>query len=164
MRYELPIRSLVSTLFGVGLLTFLLCQRHAGFLVIFEALFVFGFIVQSIWVCFRQPQRRLIQATKVTLWIVSILIVTGYHYYLAKRTQAQAEEIVDAVISYQAKHGVYPKDSEAIGYNESELKSQLGWSAYFLAEGKPIFFYAVTYLPFEIVGYDFSKRKWLHTD
>ena len=33
---------------------------------------------------------------------------------------------------------------------------------YFFDHGEPSFFYASTYVPFEIDDYDFVKREWVH--
>jgi hypothetical protein len=158
------IKALRSTFIGAIVVTFLLCQRHAGFMVLFEAICVLVFVAISIWVSIHRPQQRSIQAAKVGVWLLSIGIVIGVHIILAERTKIDAQKIVDAIITYHASHGAYPPNIESIGYSESERKSMIGFGGYFFTNGQPDFFYASTYVPFETENFDFSKRIWWHSD
>lgn len=157
------IKALRSTFIGAIVVTFLLCQRHVGFMVLFEVICVLVFIVISAWVSIRRPQQRSIQAAKIGVWLLSVGIVIGAHIILAKKTKIDAQKIVDAVITYQASHGAYPPNIESIGFTKSERKSMIGLGGYFLTDGQPQFFYASTYVPFETEHFDFSKRIWRHS-
>ena len=164
MTPSLQIKTLRPTLIAASVTTFLLCQRHLGFAVLFEAILLTPWAIASLWVGIRNPQQRSIQAAKVGIWLLSIGIVIGVHYFVATQTRADAQKVVEAVLSYHASHGTYPEDIEAVGYTKGDLRSMIGMGGYFIEEGRPSFFYASTFVPFETDHYDFSKQMWVHRD
>ena len=161
------IKELRNTLIVAGIVTLLLCQRHLGYMVFFEILILIPWLLGSLWKIIKNPQIRSLQATKISIWLLSVVIIIGSHYSLASRTRAHAQEIVDAITAYHTAHGRYPepKDLQSIGYTEDKIRSMVGGlGGYFIEGGQPSFFYASTYIIFETDNYDFSKREWVHRD
>lgn len=156
------LRALSPTLVTATVVTVLLCQRHAGFLVLFEALILAPWILASIWRMIRNPQQRSPHAAKLVIWLLSIGIVIGFHVHLTTQTRAKAQMLVDAVISHHKSHGTYPKDLQTIGYAKDEVRSMIGMGGYTLSTEGPFFFYASTYVPFGTDDYDFSAHQWVH--
>lgn len=158
------IKALHPTLIAAGVVTLFLCQRHLGFVVLFEVFILTLWIIASIWVSIRNPQQRSLQAAKVGIWLLSVGIVIGVHLLVATQTRAKAQKLVDAVMSHSASHGTYPEDLQSIGYTKDEVRSMIGMGGYHFENGQPFFFYASTYVPFETDHYDFSKHEWVHLD
>jgi hypothetical protein len=158
------IKTLRSTLIAAGVVALFLCQRHLGFMVLLEGLILAPWIVFSIWVSIKNPQQRSLRAAKVGIWLLSVGIVIGVHFFVATQTRERAQKLVDAVMSYHASHGAYPVDTQSIGYTKEEVRSMIGMGGYRFEHSQPSFFYASTYVPFETEDYDFSKRKWKHSD
>ena len=51
-----------------------------------------------------------------------------------------------------------------IDHLKDQLKSMVGLGGYHAESGKPFFFYASTYVPFETERYDFETHTWKHLD
>ena len=158
------IKTLRSTFIAAGVVALFLSQRHIGFMVLFEELILAPWIVFSIWVSIKNPQQRSYQAAKVGIWLLSVGIVIGVHFFVATQTREKAQKLVDAVMSYYASHGTYPVDTQSIGYTKEEVRSMIGMGGYYFEHGQPSFFYASTYVIYETDHYDFSKREWMHRD
>lgn len=142
----------------------LLSQRHSGFLLIFEALFLIPWLVYSAYVMVTQPARRKTQCVRVLAWLLSVAVVVGVHLYVAHTTRSHAEEIVQRIKSYVVQHGRCVATLDELGLSREALRATVGLSAYGCdAAGKPSFFYAVTYVPFETYSYDFDGGVWQYS-
>lgn len=158
------LKALRSTIVAAGLATLILCQRHLGFMVLFEVIFATPWIACSLWIIVRNPQHRSLQSIKVGLWVVSMITVIVVHWAMATQTRANAQIMVDAIMEYATFHHTYPPDLQTLGYSNDDIRSKIGLSGYGFNNGKPYFFYASTYVPFETDHYDFAKREWEHSD
>ncbi|MGZ3241541.1 MAG: hypothetical protein ACXWJK_15025 [Burkholderiaceae bacterium] len=151
-----------GTLIGAGVLAFLLLQKHSGFMILFVWLFLIPWIFYSAWVIVRQPQRRSIQAKKVFVWVAFSTIVVGYHLQLHNETRRKAQHIADKITDYMTAKGACPVKLETIGLSNKSLREEIGLSGYQCEGGKPVLFYASTYVPFETDHFDFKRREWVH--
>jgi hypothetical protein len=159
---SLSIKSLWQPIVTAGVLAFLFAQRHAGFMVIMEVLFLVPWTLWSAWVIAVKPQPRRLQSAKLGIWWLSVALIVGVHYVRATTTRASAQQVVDAVLAYRTAHGVYPADIQAIGYTKDQLRDMIGFGGYFMKDKKPLFFYASTYVAFETDHYDFARNEWTH--
>jgi hypothetical protein len=160
-----PIKALRGTIIAAGIATLVLSQRHLGFMVALAAFILLPWIIASIWISIANPQKRSLQAAKVAIWLLSMGVVIGVHYFIASQTRVSAQEVVDAVANYYTSHGTYPEDLQSIGYTKDKIRSMVGMGGYvFERDRQPYFFYASTYVPFEVDRYDFSKHEWTHRD
>ena len=162
MRLEL--KALATTFITAFIVTLLLSQRHMGFAVAFEVMILLPWLAWSAWIMATQRARRRVQAAKSLIWVASVALIVGIHAWRAHQTREDAQRVVDAVLAYRAAHGAYPQSTEAIGYTKDQLKSMIGFGGYFVESGKPFFFYASTYVPFETEHYDFETNTWTHLD
>jgi hypothetical protein len=158
------IKDLRVTLIAAGIITFFLCQRHAGFRIYLQVFILIPWIIGSAWKIIVNPKIRWLQTAKILIWLLSVAIITGSHYFLASRTRARAQEIVNAIAAYHATHGVYPESGylESIGYTKDKIRSMVGMGGYLIENDKPSFFYASTYIIFETDSYNFNTRQWEH--
>lgn len=101
---------------------------------------------------------------KIGIWLLSVVIIIGIQYVIAIQTQKDAQKIVNAILAYYESHSAYPENIQSIGYTKEDLRSIFGAGGYFFKEGKPYFFYASTYIPFETEHYDFIHRQWIHNE
>ena len=131
-------------------------------MVLFEAIALVPWLAFSAWVIATKPQRRLLQTAKVILWLSSVLVIVAVHWYVASVTRANAQHIADAILEYSRTHGEYPPNLQAIAVTQAKLKAEVGLGGYVLRDGKPLFFYATPYIPFETDHYDFERRSWVH--
>lgn len=160
MRIPPHTRSLINTVIGAALLTLLLCARSAGFMVIFECLFIAPWLAYSLWIIYRHPERRRLQALQVGCWLLSITVIALVHLHLAATSRAYAQTIADAVARYNTDNGHYPADLQAIGYRRDTIRARLGMANYSLEHGEPLLFYADTFTAFQTYSYDFGSGKW----
>jgi hypothetical protein len=156
------IGSLGKTLLAAALVMFSLAQPHAGFMLIFLAIPLLPWTAYSVYIMVAKPLKRCVQAQKLAIWMLVCCSVIGIHYarHLAAKTRAQ--DVVSAIEAYSSIHGYFPQTIDAVGMTEKELRVKLSYAAYGLHEGKPYFFYASTYVPFEQEAYNFETKKWWH--
>lgn len=78
--------------------------------------------------------------------------------------RADAGEYVSKIERFHKINHRYPADLEEAGISKSELSSRLGLSGYLLKDGNPNFFYAATYIPFDVWSFNFAKQEWAYND
>lgn len=156
------VRSLIPTLIACASVTLLLCQRHAGFMLIALALPLTPWLMHSAWVIATKPNARRQQLAKVSVWVVGVSFVLGSHAIMFAAAKKKAELISSALEAYINKFGQCPRELEAIGFTEAMLRDEFGYAAYFCESGKPTFFYGSTFVPFDTENYDFSTHTWRH--
>ena len=158
------VMQLLPTLGVAGLITFLLCQRHGGFLVVFQAAILILACALNLWPFIKNRAGRPLLLAKLGIWLLSMAVIVVSHAMLAAHTRAKAQGVVDAINGYYQANGAYPSDLGSIGYLPSAFKDEIGMGGYHLDGENPTLFYASTYIAFATEHYDFNNGVWLHSD
>jgi hypothetical protein len=148
------------SLMWASLMTLFLAMPHSGFMLYLAVIPLSIWTLYSIYLSVRKPELRANQLTRVSIWLVVVALVVGIHYFRHVTTRQSADEVVSAINRYSATHGTCPATLDEMGFSRQQLRDKLGMAGYGCEEGKPYFFYAVTYIPFDTFDYDFSKGAW----
>lgn len=153
-------RNTIATALVLGLLA---SARHAGvmLLLVWPILILYGLAatVKAI----RNPELRNPLLVKASIWVFMSVLVVSWHLFMHHSTRDKAQQIADKIESFRALKGVYPVDISDIGMSYKEMKAMLGLSYYINKDGKVIFGYASTFVPFEYEEYDFASQAWAHS-
>lgn len=157
-------RSLLPTAVTAALLTLLLAQRHAGFVLGMLLLFLIPGGCYSAFIIVARPAKRNLQATKVAIWAVACVVVVAVHGVMHVSARRYADTVVQSLQAYARLHGHYPPTLEAAGVSPNEFHQRLGLSNYTLAGEVPRLAYGTTYMPFAVEQYDFDRHEWQVVD
>lgn len=153
-------KKIAHTLFWATLMTVLLAMPHAGFMLYLVVIPLSLWTLYSIYLSVRKPELRANQLTRMSIWLLAVALVVGIHYIRHITTRQSADEVVAAIKSYTVTHGLCPVELEDIGIDPQQLQDKLGMAGYSCQDGKPHFFYKVTYIVFDTYSYDFNKGVW----
>ena len=151
-----------KTLVSGVLMALILAQPHVGFMIYIFALPLLIWFIYSTYVSLTKPDRRKWQLIRMSVWIISVLVILGIHYSRRESTRHYADYIVAAINKFELEQGTYPDNIEMIGVSRQQLKEKLGLSGYSYVKGKPDLFYADTFIVFQTHHYDFLKDTWVY--
>ena len=157
-----PKKQFYMTLVSSILLSFLLAQPHAGFMIYIFAFPLLIWFTYSIYVAIAKPDLRKWQLIRMSVWIVSVLVILGIHYNRRETARHYADNVVAAIKEYKSEHGNYPDNIEMIGISRQQLKNKLGLSGYSFEKNTPSLFYADTFIVYQTHDYDFQKNIWVY--
>ncbi len=156
-------KKLYLSLLKAIFVAFLFSQRHMGIAVVFLLLALLFWIPYSFYTMFRRPDIRYTQLSSVSIWVVAFAVIVGDHYHLHKTTRQNANKIAMAITHFSDTHGHYPATLDEMGITHDHLVEKLGLSGYFLRDnGRPDFYYAVTFTVFDTYKYNFSEKTWVY--
>ena len=113
------------------------------------------------WIAWRRPARRRAQGIKAMAIVAAIAIAGFAHGRYESRSRAQAQNVVDAVTAYRARHGAYPDNLAPLGLDEQALRRD--WEVRYLNnDGRQRVFYAAEFSVFDSWEYDFAKPGWVY--
>lgn len=160
-QYQWPgYRAIRTTLAPAALVTLLLCQRHMGFIVFFEILFLTPWLLLSLWKMYRDPKARSQRITEVAIWLLSVATIFGVHHVHASNAKAKAQKIIDSVEEYKTLHGRYPDETEKVEFNNAMRNAGLWLGYYTHSPNGPVLMYADTFIVHDYIQYDFLKKSW----
>ncbi|MDD2775947.1 MAG: hypothetical protein PHU06_08330 [Gallionella sp.] len=148
------------TLMWASLMTLSLAMPHVGFMLYLVVIPLSIWTLYSLYLSVRKPELRANQLTRVSIWLLAVALVVGIHYFRHITTRQSADEVVAAIKSYTATHGLCPVTLDDVGFSQEQLQDSLGMAGYGCDDGNPHFFYKVTYIVFDTYSYDFSKGVW----
>lgn len=161
------LKSVLGNLLSAGIMTFLLSQHGAGFMLIFFGFFFIPWLLQSIYYCIRKPVQRKLLIQKMLIWLIALFIIAGIHLVRHHHVRNQTQDIADRIQRYADEHGHYPPGLESIRRPEELNEVSLTRFSYVLPDNeerdaRPAFFYPSTFVAFETENYDFKTRRWEH--
>lgn len=161
------LKSVLGSLLAAGIMTFLLSQHGAGFMLIFFGFICIPWLLQSIYYYISKPAQRKLLTQKTLIWPIALFIIAGIHLVRHHHVRNQAQDIADRIQRYADEHGHYPPGLESIRRPEELNEVSLTRFSYLSPDNKerdaqPAFFYPSTYVAFETENYDFKTRRWEH--
>ena len=152
-------RVYLSTALTCLIFTLVVAQKHCGIGLLLAAPFMAVWMAATAWSMWRKPAQRRVAGVKMLMWTVVLLALACVHGYYARAARAEAQQAVAAVLAYGVQHQGFPASLAAAGIDQTGLKKR--WMlAYTLDRGKPVLFYASTFMPFETISFDFERGAW----
>jgi hypothetical protein len=148
---------------GCTLVALFTVQCYAGFFLFFVAIvWAFGLLLCVISF-FRNRLLFPVKAVKLTMWLVTMLVVVSIHWYYAVDARRVANFCALSIEHYRNAHGAYPTSLKAASLDERKARQlRLG---YVLDVEGPNLFYPSTFNGFDTYFYDFRSRTWeFHPD
>lgn len=155
-----PKRKFIVTFISATVFSLVLCQRHAGFLIIFFVIPFLIWLFYSFYIAIKNPILKSWIISRIVTWCVAFLLVFIVHLHYHQATREYANKVAALILQYKENHGTYPIDLEQLGIEKSELRRNLGMGRYSLNESKPSLFYGVTYIAFDVYVYNFESKSW----
>jgi hypothetical protein len=156
-------RRLLPTLLTGALVAGFAAQKQTAILLILLLPFLAVWVFYSLFVIWRRPRQRRLQAIKILIWLLAVTLVAGVHGQRFRAARQDADRVAAALLAYQARQGRFPADLAELGLDAADLRRR--WHlAYSLQGGQPLLFYASTLVPFETFRFDFSLRSWGHAE
>lgn len=84
--------------------------------------------------------------------------------YGERTNRKSANEIVAQLEAYTASHGKCAATLEDIGMRRAELQDKLGGGGYLCKDGKPFFYYRVSFSPYSWWVYNFGSHEWQYRE
>lgn len=160
MSLNSPVARRVSSALLAGVFLFVSCIPHDGTLaLVLLPFFVCSWLYDLVMLS-RRPEQRARRTERVITWMLAFCVAGAVNLYWFRESRAYANNVVDAVLSYHARTGVYPIDLQQTGVRpESAFRK---WMLVYAvsADGRPGLSYAVPYAVFDMYDYDFDTGKW----
>ncbi|MBR7781531.1 hypothetical protein [Undibacterium luofuense] len=161
------LKPVLGSLLAAGIMTFLLSQRGAAFMLILFGFICIPWLLQSIYYYISKPAQRKLLMQKIRIWLIALFLITGIHLLRHHHVRNQGQDIADRIQHYADEHGHYPPSLQSIGTPEELKKGTLVLFGYRLPDNKesdaqPAFFYMSTYVALHVERYDFNTRRWEH--
>ncbi len=150
-----PIQQTIILCLVTLLLTF---PKHGGFMLGFVFLLLIPSLLKSFYFIFVKNKERKQRTIQTLLWAITCSTTIIHHVYLYTTTQAFAEQVSSAVISYHQKNGAYPESYEALGYNKQAMREYGLYYSY--KDNKPFLYYRATWIVYDTYMFDFKNNKW----
>ncbi|WP_374520693.1 hypothetical protein [Undibacterium squillarum] len=161
------LKSVLGSLLAASIVTFLLSQHGAAFMLIFFGFICIPWLLQSIYYYISKPAQRKLLPQKTLIWLIALFIIAGIHLVRHHHVRKQAQDIADRIQRYADEHGHYPPGLQSIVTPEELKEGTLVRFSYRSPDNKgsdaqPAFFYTSTYVALHIERYDFNTRRWEH--
>ncbi|WP_431476876.1 hypothetical protein [Massilia eburnea] len=162
MKFPDYVRPFAPNLIACGFVTCLLANRYMGFMIFFLAVPLVPWLFYSIWSVIRKPTIRPPTLVRMGIWLLGVTVILVAHAYMNAEARKEEQRVVGKIEAYIAQHGSCPATLATVGVDKDEVRNVLGMNAYVCEDGKPMFFYGSTYVPFEMENYDFTQHRWSH--
>ena len=149
---------IVGAVVGAAAFTFFAGNPGGGFMIYLIAPFLLIWLLYTVYVFWRRPQRRRIHGIATGIWLLAIAVVAGLHTRYYQQARQSADALVAAVMEYKQQHGEYPASEAALGIPDAA--SGIQHASYHLVDGKPSVTYASTFQMFGSYTYNFETRQW----
>jgi chromate transport protein ChrA len=149
---------IVGAVVGAAAFTFFAGNPGGGFMIYLIAPFLLIWLLYTVYVFWRRPQRRRIHGIATGIWLLAIAVVAGLHARYYRQARQSADAVVAAVMQYKQQHGEYPASEAALGI--AIEPAGIEHATYLLKDGKPGVTYASTFRIFGSYSYNFETRQW----
>ncbi len=148
-----------KTILECCVVAFCTAPAHAGFMLVFFVPFFMFWLLYSLFVIWRRPERRRSQTVRLVLWSILFTSIGCTHWYYASASRKDAEMVAQKLLLYKANHGTFPPSLAEVDLDADGLKRR--WMLYYsMSRNEPLLFYASTFTLFETYSYDFKKNEW----
>jgi len=148
-----------STIILCGLTAFVASPIHAGFVLLFLVPIFIFWIPYSLFVIWRQTDRRRTQAVRLIMWVLVLTLISGVHWYYAYAARNDAQFVVRQLLLYKEQRGMFPSNLDEVGIDALALRKR--WMLHYSRDqNQPALFYATTFTAFETYSYDFKTKAW----
>ncbi len=146
-----------TLLFSVVVLAFTL-PAGQGFLFLLAVPFYAVLLPEALYTLYKCPERRKITYARMSIWFVTVVVLTCVHAYRADADATAATELANRIDAYRDSHGYYPATLDAVGESGIAQAHGIRYSLY--GKASPSLYYRSTVSVFSGYDYDFEKRQW----
>jgi hypothetical protein len=146
---------------GFGLLAFFFSQPHAGFMMALIAPLPLIYQLYKLAVHWKTPEQRRKHLSAVIIIVLACSVVATAHVHHHNTARSIANKVAQDVMQFKASYGRFPMNMAEIGMPEFP-KKLLYRPKYSIHDGKPMLFYAATFVVFETWIFDFPSQAWVY--
>lgn len=151
---------IVGAVVGAAAFTFFAASPGGGFMVYLIAPFLLIWLLYTVYIFWRRPERRRTHGIATGIWLLAIAVIAGLHTWYYQQARKSADALVAAVAQFKQQHGVWPASEAALGIDDKRPRSHMQSASYFLKDGSPKVMYASTFQMFATYSYNFETQQW----
>jgi hypothetical protein len=146
---------------GFGVLAFFFSKPHAGFMMAMIAPLVLIYQLYQLAMHWKTPEQRRKHLSAIVMIVLACIVVVAARAHHHNKARSIADKVAQEVIQFNASHGRFPVNMAEMGIPDFPKKLSYRPS-YSIHDGKPMLFYAATFVVFEAWIFDFPSRAWIY--